>query len=441
MIRRSDDDVGPTAEEKDWIRSRLEVAISEERQSGAIRALPRFRKRSLFSSGLMVALAAVALIIPAALFWGRSNTEPPGRVPVAAEPPVTPNSPATTAVQAVEWATTKLPNFVDATTVHEGRFYATSAEQVLVSNDAESWITAGHLPARSRIDQLISHEGLLVANGSQTAEDADGGREALFTVWVSADDGATWSSALVGGRVRRVTPTPTGLVATGWIDMEPVGDRLPRQATIWTSANGYDWTVAWQADADVPYSSVADAAIWNEGLVVIGKQGSANFSEGSGKPGSEWEPVAWTGASALEISASGSTNVLGNFEDLRSTNLGHFALTYGFDPSVKDSSAVWRSDDGTNWTAVDVGAGWYHRSITTDGSAIVIGGDTLGYAPVPKARIWVSTDGLNWHDFDTSNLPEGLRLSSVELHDGVLVVALYSNDEVGGYLYSTPFEP
>ena len=60
---------------------------------------------------------------------------------------------------------------------------------------------------------------------------------------------------------------------------------------------------------------------------------------------------------------------------------------------------------------------------------------------IPKARIWVSTDGLNWHDFDTSNLPEGLRLSSVELHDGVLVVALYSNDEVGGYLYSTPFEP
>ena len=132
MIRRSDDDVGPTAEEKDWIRSRLEVAISEERQSGAIRALPRFRKRSLFSSGLMVALAAVAVIIPATLFWDRSASEQPGPIPVAAEPPAPARSPGTTALRSVAWASTELPDFIEA------RLLAEIIEHVLEMSNCRS---------------------------------------------------------------------------------------------------------------------------------------------------------------------------------------------------------------------------------------------------------------------------------------------------------------
>lgn len=84
-----------------------------------------------------------------------------------------------------------------------------------------------------------------------------------------------------------------------------------------------------------------------------------------------------------------------------------------------------------------MGVGWYHSSIATDGSTIIIAGDTLGYAPDPEVRIWYTLDGGTWTEYDTSAIPKGLRVKSVELHDGVLVAALYSNDEIGGYLMST----
>lgn len=399
------------------------------------------RDRPTALNALIGLAAVVALILPAAFFIGRSPAEQPGNVPIGAGPPVEPSTTlgtiANTPVPAAEWVSTELPGFVDATIVHQGRFYAITAEQVLVSDDGVEWTTAGQLPARSHVDQLVSHGDLLVANGSEVTEDAAGGKMSTPKILTSTDAGETWSVALPGEFAVSVVSTPNGLVAPGWIDLDPVGDQLPRKAAVWTSEDGSEWTLAWEAEADVSSSSVATNAIWEDGLVVIGRKGPANYSEGSGKDGPEWERVVWTGTSASELSASVPTNILGYFEDLASTSLGHFALTYSIDRSVKDSSAAWRSDDGIGWTRIDVGAGWYHNSIATEGSIMIIGGDTLGYAPVPEARIWLTTDGVNWHDFDTSTLPEGLRLSSVELHNGVLVAALYSNDEVGGYLMRT----
>lgn len=403
------------------------------------------RHRPTALNALIGVAVVAALILPAALFFDRSPAEQPDRVPVGAEPPVEPSTTvgtmATTVGPTREWASIELPAFVDATVVHQGRFYAVSAEQVLVSDNGVEWTNSGQLPERSHVDQLVSHGDLLVANGSEISEDAAGGKMSTPKIFTSTDDGETWSVALPGEFVVSVVSSPIGLVAPGWIDLLPIGDQLPRKAAVWTSENGLDWTLAWEAEADVTSSSVATNAIWVDGLVVIGAEGPAHYSEGSAKDGPEWERVVWTGTSASELSASAPTNILGYFEDLATTSLGHFALTYSIDLSVKDSSAAWRSDDGIDWTRIDVGAGWYHNSIATEGSIMIIGGDTLGYAPVPEARIWLTTDGVNWHDFDTSTLPEGLRLSSVELHDGVLVAALYSNDEVGGYLFSTPFEP
>lgn len=391
-------------------------------------------------TGLIGVAVVTALILPAALLWG-PPAEEPDRVPVGAEPPVQPNTTPTTAVPAVEWTSTELSNFVDAVTVHEGRFYTTSAQQVLVSDDGVEWTTAGSLPAGSHIGELVSHGGNLVGRGSETTEDTDGGKLSTPMVLTSTDDGKTWFVSMVGAPLGGVTSTPAGLVAPGFIELEPVGDQLPREAAVWTSDNGIDWTLAWQDEGDVARSSRAVDAIWDDGLVVIGWQGPANFSEGSGKDGPEWDKVAWTAPTASALSASAPTNILGHIADHTQSSSGHFALTYSVDPSVKDSSAVWRSDDGIEWTQVDVGAGWYHTAIATEGSMIVIGGDTLGFAPEPETRIWVSTDGANWHDFDTSALPEGLRVRSVALHDGVLVVALYSNDKIGGYLMSTRINP
>lgn len=392
--------------------------------------------RSTAANALVGVAVVTALILPAAFIFGGSPTDEPDRVPVGAEPPIEPNTTATTAVQAVEWDTTELPNYVDGVTVHKDRFYTTSAGQVLVSADGVEWSEAGRLPPNSHVSQLLSHQGLLVANGAVLADDSEGGKDWRGTVWVSSDDGATWSSTPHDGW-RSITSTPLGLVAVGAVDLEPVGDQRPQEAVAWTSDNGIEWTISWQDEGDVARSSRAVQAIWDDGLVVIGWQGPANFSEGAGKDGPEWDKVTWTGPSASELSASGSTNILGHVADRTQTSLGHFALTYSVDLSVKDSSAVWRSEDGIEWTQVDVGAGWYHTAITTEGSMIVIGGDTLGYAPEPETRIWISTDGVNWHDFDTSALPKGLRVRSVALHDGVLVASLYSNEEIGGYLSST----
>lgn len=419
------------------MRSRLDAAISEEEQSGAIRALPGSQQRSTFRSGLVIALAAVAVIIPATLFWDRSASEQPGPIPVAAEPPAPARSPGTTALRSVAWASTELPDFIESLTVHDGRFYAVSSEDVLLSHNGVDWTVAGHLPPGSHVGDLVSHGDLLVANGAEITEDAAEGRASTPKIFASADDGKTWSVAMVGEFVVSVVSTPNGLIAPGWIDLSPIGDQLPRKAAVWTSENGLDWTLAWEAEADVTSSSVATNAIWDDGLVVLGGQGPANYSEGSGTSGPAWDRVVWAGPSVTELSANGSTNILGNVEDLKSTSLGHFALTHSVDRSAKDSSAIWRSDDGITWTSANVGVGWYHSSIATDGSTIIIAGDTLGYAPDPEVRIWYTLDGGTWTEYDTSAIPKGLRVKSVELHDGVLVAALYSNDEIGGYLMST----
>src|SRR5690554_4907452 len=296
----------------------------------------------------------------------------------------------------------------------------------------------GRTPAPgSHVGDLVSHGDLLVANGAEITEDAAEGRASTPKIFTSADDGKTWSVAMVGEFVVSVVSTPNGLIAPGWIDLSPIGDQLPRKAAVWTSENGLDWTLAWEAEADVTSSSVATNAIWDDGLVVLGGQGPANYSECPGTSGPAWDRVVWAGPSVTELSANGSTNILGNVEDLKSTSLGHFALTHSVDRSAKDSSAIWRSDDGITWTSANVGVGWYHSSIATDGSTIIIAGDTLGYAPDPEVRIWYTLDGGTWTEYDTSAIPKGLRVKSVELHDGVLVAALYSNDEIGGYLMST----
>lgn len=419
------------------VLAQMESAAPLAPELEAHAVMPSATDRRSVVNALIGVAVVTALILPAALFW-YSPADEPARAPVGAEPPVEPSTTPTTEVgQNVEWASTEFSDFVDALTVHGGRFYAISAGAVVVSDNGVKWSETGHLPPNSHVRQLISHDGLLVANGSVSTEDSEGGKDSRGTIWVSPDNGSTWSPTLEDNMWRRVISTPVGLIATGWIDLEPVGDQLPRQATVWVSNNGYDWTIEWQAQANVAVSSVADTAIWDDGLVVIGKHGPANFSEESGKSGPEWDRVVWTGPSAPELSEAGSTDILGNFEDLTATSLGHFALTYSVDPSVKDSSAVWRSDDGVDWTQVDVGAGWYYNAIAAEGSIIVIGGDSLGYAPEPEKRIWISTDGVNWNDFDTSTLPEGLRVSSVALHDGVMVAALYSNEEIGAYLVSS----
>src|SRR5690606_23643539 len=302
-------------------------------------------------------------------------------VPVGAESPVEPTTTIATVVQNADWASTELPYFVGDLTVHRGRFFAISAEEVLVSDNGVDWTVAGRLPDDSDVGQLVPHGDVLVANGSEMTRDAEGGRVSTPKIWVSADDGKTWSVAMVGDDVASVVSTPIGLVAPGFIDLDPVNDQRPRKAAVWISDDGFNWTLAWEAAGNSTLSSTADAVIWDDGLVIVGAEGPAYYSEGSGKSGPAWDRVVWAGPSVTELSANGSTNLLGNFEDLTSTSIGHFALIYGFDSSNKDSSAVWRSDDGITWTSANVGVGWYHSSIASVGSTIIIAGDTLGYAP------------------------------------------------------------
>src|SRR5690606_20687173 len=133
VIGRNDDLV-PTAEELDRMRSRLDAAIGEE-QSGLTRAVPRPQKRSFFGSGLVAVLASVAVIVPAAIFWGSSPGNHTSEVPVGAESPVEPTTTIATVVQNADWASTELPYFVGDLTVHRGRFFAISAEEVLVSDN------------------------------------------------------------------------------------------------------------------------------------------------------------------------------------------------------------------------------------------------------------------------------------------------------------------
>lgn len=396
-------------------------------------------KPAAFALGMAVVLA---VFVPLALIpdrppvqSGGPGTSPPaGPMTTLADPePTTTLGPSNGPTAAGPWDVTETPARIDALTVHEDRFYAITGGAVLASEDGVSWTTVGTLPEEAVVLELVSHDGILVGHGG-TVVDAPTGRDWTDTVWISTDGGTTWSPTLVGERVRRVASTPFGLVATGWVDLDPVGAQLPRAAALWTSSDGIDWTLAWRAEGDTDVSSTADAVVWADGLVVIGSQGPAPFDEGAGHPSDPvWERVAWTGATLADLAPAGSVNVAGFFTDVATTDLGHFALTYGFDPAAKDSSAAWQSGDGVHWTDIRVGTGWQHVSVAADGTTVVIGGDTLQSGQPRQPKVWYTVDGQTWVEMDTSMITAGLALRAVAIHDGELVVAL--DGPVTGFLY------
>lgn len=431
----SADDFRPTVEERERMRQRMEAAIREEQRTSVAHLAAGPKKRHLVISGLIIVLAATAVIIPAALFWGGPSPAEPPDSPVAASPPISSSTTVATSIPITDWTSTELPAAVEAIATHKELFVAVSAGSVLSSGDGVDWSEVGRLPDNSSVNELVSYGGALVAEGSEITWGSDGDKDLDPTLWVSTDDGVTWSPTLAGESVRDLVSTPAGLVAIGQLNLPAVGDRSPTGAAAWISDNGIDWTLAWRADADVSSSSIADTAVWNDGLVVMGRQGPARFSEGE-EGGEPWHRVAWAGPTAASLTASHTPNFLGFIQDLAGSNSGQFALTYGIDPSVKESSAVWRSENGLDWGEVDLGKGWSYESIAVDGSTIVIGGHTLGASPDPEARVWYSIDGIRWSDIDTSTFPERVRMGSVVLHHGVLVVSLRHDVENRGYLVS-----
>jgi hypothetical protein len=433
----------PTTEERLRIRERLDTAILDEQGqhdeawTTELEAVPTSGSESRTRTGLLTAVAAAVIfaIVPWLL-----RPEPPA----ADTPPPIPQAPTPTAPvepdqRAFEWSHTELPVRVNSLVVHEGRFFAIGGGLVLASNDGSNWTEIGRLPSGASVSQLVSHGPRLVARGAEITEDSDGAPLPIPSVWASEDEGVTWVRADIEGHISDIASTPSGLVAAGSIDLGQDGDRVRWQAAVWLSDDGRAWTLAWSSNDPEGTSSNADATIWDEsGITILGRHGPDRYyGDGLGNPDPVWERVAWIGSTASELGGPTPVGLPGNMEAQTRIPGGHIALVYGFDRSVKESSAVWGSDNGVHWTPIEVDPeNWSYNTVAADGHAIVIAGDTLGASDSPEPRVWLSTDGITWESLDISALPEELRLGSVALHDGLLVVAGHHDPTPTGYLFT-----
>jgi hypothetical protein len=428
------------------MRDRLEAAIRDERSqhepwATEVEVAAPPGSGSGTRAGLMTAVAAAVVL--AVVPW---LLRP--ELPASDTPPPIPQTPVPTAPvepdqRTVDWSRTELPVRIAALVVHDGRFFGTGGGLVFAGDDGIEWTEMGRLPSGASVSQLVSHGQLLVARGAETTEDTDGAPLAIPAVWLSEDEGVNWSRVDVEGHFSDIASTPAGLVAAGSVNLGQDENRLRWQAAVWVS-DERAWTLVWSSDDPEGISSHADAVLWDEtGLTVLGRHGpDPHVGDGVGNPDPVWERVAWIGSTTWELGSPTRVELPGNVEAHGRTPGGHMVLVYGFDRSVKESSAVWGSANDADWSPIPVDSGrWSYEGVAADGHTIVITGSTLGASDNPEPKIWLSTDGATWLSVDVSPLPDRLRLGPVVFHEGVLVVVGYYDSASNGYLFTGRLTP
>ncbi len=126
-----------------------------------------------------------------------------------------------------------------------------------VTTDGVSWIEGGHPPAEGEwveVSDVAVGAGRIVAVGSELRSwDAPMSEDFPVAFW--SEDGLTWNRVEMPGEL---DTTPGVVVWTGQ-EFLALGDATRRLTTVWTSADGVDWTVATLADS---------ASVWANHIVM-----------------------------------------------------------------------------------------------------------------------------------------------------------------------------
>jgi hypothetical protein len=242
---------------------------------------------------------------------------------------------------------------------------ADGSAQVWYSDDGVDWTAvddSGTFPAQTFIGDITAVDGSFVAVGSH--------------VWLSAD-GVEWTRHEAPGSLGSVAPAGSGMVAAGQVagtgtteDGDPI-----HVAAVWTSDNGVEWT-----PAHVDVGDPLDGSSWISDIV----------------------PTP-TGLVAVGAGLSGHSSYI--------PPGGVTALDYS-----RTVAVVWASDDGTDWTIVEVGGERYNTALgfaAAEGGLIVAVGDKNLNSVV--GLVWYSTDGgETWaQDGNPDELDSVLTLADV----------------------------
>jgi hypothetical protein len=343
-----------------------------------------------------------------------------------------------------------LPNalFVNDVVTFEGQLYALGAarssdgtQEVALwrSNDGATWtlLTQGGTTfADAQVRQLLATSSGLVAWGSVGQPVCSGSGEGQTCgplpemLWTSPD-GSTWtriadSSMFTGATISAVTIGQEGLVAvgeTGW-----------DKPAIWLSDTGAAWRTT-----SLPTSTFAHGHFYNvraigSGYVLAGSVGGqAPISGGVAAPSTGtaaawWSPDGLTWTKATLQGSGGAGASLGGIA------VGAQGLVaVGSESGGKEGALGWVSSDGRTWRPVALlyagapsaapGEPTLPAMNVCDDGTHLIGLDVDSRLVL---RLWISSDGIGWHQLPASGATDTLPLSPGEVgsarYDAVFLV-------------------
>lgn len=329
------------------------------------------------------------------------------------------------------------------------------------SRDGIVWTRIGADDAAFQVPQLSGALHDVVGFGSRLV--AAGSFDCEAAIWVSDDDGATWSRIPNQDAIFGV-PGIESSCADGSLSighLVRVGDEVfavdPDNQIVWASADGVSWR---RVSADAPFGpgrvEIDLVSAGGPGLVATGigceePAGNAYYVSCGQTVWTSADGSAWT-----RVSDEG--RVLGNAEinDLAEAGPGLIAVgaVLGGDAN---SASVWTSVDGVSWTRqelsaeegvhlttvlaitasedhlIAVGSGLYCSSpgaaVEVDAAWSCTLGDGNAGVLRPFTPVWVSSDGLSWERqsgiqslpfFDAGSATELLDVLAID--EGLLAV-------------------
>jgi hypothetical protein len=302
------------------------------------------------------------------------------------------------------------------TTVEQAATTSTSSEASSVEDaTVTGWVRVTQSPDLSSGDGSQEMNGIVGWEGGFVAVGSDGddlGRNAA--VWVS-DEGLEWSRVV----------DPDGLDAEGWQTMNAVitggpglvavGTSAPGlhkdDAAVWTSIDGLRWNRV--ADDSGVFTGagdhhMSDVVVGGPGFVAVGSAGSVDT--GVAAVWTSQDGVVWSRVAHDDEVFGGE-----GWQFMASVTLGDRGfVAVGGDGSGGDlDAAVWTSPDGAVWS----------RVIDTDGALAGSGDQAMtsiarggpGFVAVGKEKpggdfdsiVWTSPDGASWTRIDTGNVFSG----------------------------------
>jgi PKD repeat protein len=284
--------------------------------------------------------------------------------------------------------------------------------------DGSDWTPAwatNSWAGRDSLSVVALPDGSIVLMGGNTGVP---GRLFINDVWISADDGATWtqqtSSAPWSGRMSHssvVMPNGDIVLMGGWD-----GSGTPLKNDVWLSTDkGVTWTQQTPNAGWTPREGQSTVVMPNGHIVLMGG------SDSGGATHDVWmsnnEGVSWTQqtANAWWSARYGQSSVV--------MPNGDIVLMGGSDDPYTRNNDVWRStDEGVSWTYVNLYADWFKREgqgsvVMPDGSIVLVGGSY-------QNDVWRSTDsGVTWSQVNTGADWTGRYYPSiVETPDGSIVL-------------------